>query len=624
MDTNNYVSGAGDQIRRDPTQVNPNARRVTPTQVNPRAGANGNATAPGRPGTVVNPNADPNYGSRPTGTGSRVPVGTVVDGKYQIMAPMSSKGAEAELYICVSLENGKELCIKFYLDSDHIRENVRDTLLGISHRNISNLVSWGYWEGRAYEVWTLYRGQNLADAIRRRCLGEVQINAYVRQMNSALHELHIKGLVHQDIKPSNFMVMADGSVILIDFGISALGGDGGRTHVTKVGNTTDYSPPEVLLSNFCWPASDYYSLGVTIYEMLSGATPYSDYDESMLFRKIDDMRDTRIPHIEKFSQKVQDLIVGLLQYDHKLRWGYEAVQAWLSGDYSKYKRPVAYRSTYGQEREFTFSGKKYMIPSQIPELVTSMAFNWRDGINFLDGEGRFVRLRDLLNGMEGTDELWSICNETKPDRDTDLFYFRKLYKLYPQLTVFAWRGFTAKGTKELGEAILNALWQNEIKEETKTSTRSSNPFGMGFGQKNVELTYAGLEDIFTKHIIPLYLTVQNDIKLRDQILEYEDRIADAWKRNQDAKVWYYKIGYALSGSTKLRLGPSYYEDKNAFVKRVNIVIAECKSSGSNDSFIEFCRLIYNAKMDAGFSAWADAQGFGDAVTKLERALKERA
>ena len=625
MDTYNNQN-ANHQAQHSPTQVNPNARKVTPTQVNPNATGGGvNSVKQGRPGTMVNPNAAQNNDPNRRSTSNRIPVGTVVDGRYSIRDAMTSNGAEAELYVCVDLETSSELCIKFYLDSDHVRENVRATLMGINHRNISTLIAWGNWEGRSYEVWSLYKGQNLAEIIRQGRLSQALINTYLLQMNDALHELHSHGLVHQDIKPSNFIVMADNTVVLIDFGISAIGREGG-THVTKVGNTTDYSPYEVLFSNFCWPASDYYSLGVTVYEMLFGTTPYSDYDESMVYRKHDDMHDNRIPRIERLSAKEQDLIVGLLQYDHKVRWGYEAVQAWLFGNYDRYKRPV-HSGNQGQQKGFTFSGQTYLIPSQIPELVTSMAFNWRDGLNFLDDEGRFVRLRDLLNGIEGTDELWSICNEKKPDRDTDLFYFRRLYKLYPQLSVFAWRGFTAKGPKELGLAILNAIWQHEIKEETQTSAQSTNPFNpfdMSFDQKNDELTYADLEDMFKKHVIPFYLNMRNEINQRDQILAYEGKLAEAWNRREDTKVWYYKIGYALSGSTKLRLGPTYYENKDAFVKQINTIIDECKSSDSNSSFLDFCRLIYDGKMNSGFVAWAEAQGFGYAVRNLENALKEGA
>lgn len=614
----NSIPGAKKAPQGSSTTVNPNARRGPSTTVNPNArrgsSATANPNASNSNGTTVNPNANRERESHRSTNHEILPVGTVIDGKYQVMAPMTDAGAEAKLYIGASIGTGEELCIKLYLDSEHVRSDVRDALLRINHRNIANLHTWGYWEGMIYEIWTLYKGQNLQQVISRSPLSETQANGYLRQMNSALQTLHNAGLVHQDIKPANFMVMADGSTVLIDFGVSAKKDEEDRTHVTVVGHTTDYSPPEVIYTNFCWAASDYYSLGITIYEMLIGKTPYADYDEKMTMTKLEQIREANPPFLKKLSPKTQHLLKGLMQYDKDKRWGYDAVQAWLGGDYAKYIIPEPSRS-------FKFGGKEFSVPSEIPELITRMAFDWDAGIKYMDGDGRFVLLRDRLAGVD--DELWVLCNETRSDRDANLNYFTKLYKLYPALPIFAWRGYTAENAQKLGEAILNAMWQNKIKEETRSSSRSSNPFGNQFGQSRSELTYASLEDIFTKHVIPQYLNFTGNSTLAAKISEYEGQIAKCWRQNQNADLWYYKIGYALSGSTKLRLGPSYYENKAAFVKRVNDIIEVCKNAKNNDAFIDFCRLIYNAKMDPGFAAWAEALGMGDEVAKLERALKGR-
>lgn len=621
----NSIPGAKKAPQGSSTTVNPNARRGPSTTVNPNArrgsSATANPNASNSNGTTVNPNANRERESHRSTNREILPVGTVIDGKYQVMAPMTAAGAEAKLYIGASIGTGEELCIKLYLDSEHVRSDVRDALLRINHRNIANLHSWGYWEGMIYEIWTLYKGQNLQQAISRSPLSETQINGYLRQMNNALQTLHNAGLVHQDIKPANFMVVADGSVVLIDFGVSASSDVQGRTHVTQIGHTTDYSSPEVLFTKFCWAASDYYSLGVTLFEMLTGTTPYADYDETMTMRKLDDIRETYIPGIEEFSVKMQDLIRGLMQYNKDKRWGYDAVQAWLADNYQKYKVEWSDRKDSHNEAQFKFGGKEYSVPSEIPELITRMAFDWDAGIKYMDGDGRFVLLRDRLAGVD--DELWVLCNETRSDRDANLNYFTKLYKLYPALPIFAWRGYTAENAQKLGEAILNAMWQNKIKEETRSSSRSSNPFGNQFGQSHSELTYSSLEDIFTKHVIPQYLKFTGNSALAAKVSEYESEIAKCWRQNQNADLWYYRIGYALSGSTKLRLGPSYYENKAAFVKRVNDIIETCKNAKNNDAFIDFCRLIYNAKMDPGFAAWAEALGMGDEVAKLEKALKGR-
>lgn len=619
----NKIPGAKYTPRGSSTTVNPNAQRRTSTTVNPNAWRSSFGTESpdmGNSGkTAVNPNANRDGGSSNFSSNEIIPAGTVIDGKYQIVEPMAATGAEAKLYVGVSIDTGEKLCIKLYLDSKHVRSDVRNALLTIKHENIADLHAWGYWEGKIYEVWTFYKGYSLQRLIARNLFQESQIKGCLRQMNNALQAFHRTGLVHQDIKPANFMVLNNGSVVLIDFGVSASSDGQGRTHVTQIGHTTDYSSPEVLFTKFCWAASDYYSLGVTVYEMLTGTTPYADYDETMAMRKLDDIRETIIPGIEKFTAETQDLIKGLMQYDKDNRWGFDAVQAWLSGDYQKFKRKAPVHKISGKEALFKFGGKEYSVPTELPELITRMAFDWDAGIRYMDGEGRFILLRDRIAGID--DDLWVICNETRSDRDANLNYFTKLYKLYPQLTVFAWRGYTAENAQKLGEAILNAMWQNKIKEATGSSRRSSNPFEYQFGQSRSELSYASLEDIFTKHVIPQYLIFTGNRTLAKKVAGYEAEISKCWQLGEDAKLWYYKIGYALSGSTKLWLGSSYYENKDAFVKHVIGIIEVCKNAKNNDAFFDFCRLIYHTKIDPGFVAWAEALDMGDEVAKLERALR---
>lgn len=145
----NNIPGADYSTRGSSTTINPNAQRGSSTQVNPNAsnsnGTQVNPNASNSNGTTVNPNAQPAGGNRGNYQLGSIPMGTVIDGKYQIMAPMSTSGAEAKLYIGASIDTREELCIKLYLDSGHVRSDVRDALLGISHRNIADLIAWGYW-----------------------------------------------------------------------------------------------------------------------------------------------------------------------------------------------------------------------------------------------------------------------------------------------------------------------------------------------------------------------------------------------------------------------------------------------------------------------------------------------
>ena len=454
------------------TEVNPNAAPIT--QINPKAAALNvpqttvNLNAVGSPGnsTQVNSNALPFV--QPTQGNHELYVGQIIGGKYKVVSRISVESGEADIYACAD-SNDTQYCLKIYHRREQISEEVHARLQHIRAPYIANLVAWGDFNGKLYEVWPLYSRGSLAG----QRFDEQSIKPYIAQMNEAIHTVHNCGLVHQDIKPANFMLDAKGELALIDFGISSVCGDGGRTHVTQIGRTNDYASPEVLFSKFCWPISDYYSLGITIYELLTGHTPYYNYDENMVQQKMDDIRDTKIPGIQSFREQTKDLLVGLLQYDKGLRWSYDAVCDWLRDDYEKWKSvwvPVPH------EKQFKFDGHFYSIPSELPELVTNMAYRWTLGQNLFGIDGRFERLKETVKDIEGTEDIFAICNEPKrKGEDSAVNYFRKLYQLYPKLTLFTWRQYQYENKYRLGDAILNTLWAHDIDENAKPKSANSSP-----------------------------------------------------------------------------------------------------------------------------------------------------
>jgi serine/threonine protein kinase len=106
-------------------------------------------------------------------------------------------------------------------------------------------------------------------------LPRAQALSVLRQAAGALAQLHRQRLVHRDVKPANFLLRADGSLVLADFGLVAEEGhvDPGTTHGLIVG-TPRYVAPEQLQGAPAAPAADVYSLGVLLYEMLCGRPPF--------------------------------------------------------------------------------------------------------------------------------------------------------------------------------------------------------------------------------------------------------------------------------------------------------------------------------------------------------------
>ena len=618
-----------DALNPSKTRINPSATPIVPvalqaattsgagTIVNPIAGA-----MPISQATVINPNAVSTNSAHVTVTEK---TGTVVNGQYTIESQMAADSGEADIYICHD-STGKQYCLKHYRRTAQVRKEVHNMLLNIQAPYVARLIAWGYWDEKVYEVWPLFTNGSLAG----KHFDEQSIERYIVQMNAAIHAIHNSGLVHQDIKPANFMFDDAGNIELIDFGISAVRGEGGRTHVTQVGRTTDYASPEVLFSQYCWPASDYYSLGITIYELLRGITPYHNYDENMLQRKMDDIRDTKIPGINTFSKRMQNLLIGLLQYKKESRWTFEAVCDWLKGEgyYNKWiikGAAISLDTTPIGEKRFKFDGNMYSIPSQLPELITNMAYRWDIGVHLFDTQGHFERLRQTIKDVEGTEDIYAICNTPKQrGEDSSLNYFRKLYQLYPGLTLFTWKQYQYENKEKLGEAILNTLWAREIDNMTTAASPQNPETGAYsiFRPKSAESvssskdaacypSCAELEFGLLYGVVSQYLRFIGNDKLASDIAVLEN----AAERNP---VCYYRIAYTLSKSTKLRLPSGTFSDKEAFLRFVKSKIEDAEKNGDAARFLDFFHSeIFDGKaVNTGFQAWVESLGLVDTLSIL--------
>lgn len=156
----------------------------------------------------------------------------------------------------------------------------RQTLAALSHESIVRLLDGGTTaDGRAYFVMEHVDGVNLDQHARSLALRE-RLALFQRVVQAVAHA-HERGVVHRDLKPSNVLVRADGAVRLVDFGIArVLGTDPalgeGRT-LTRTGQrmfTPEYASPEQILGERTSAATDVFALGVVLYELLAGCSPW--------------------------------------------------------------------------------------------------------------------------------------------------------------------------------------------------------------------------------------------------------------------------------------------------------------------------------------------------------------
>ena len=158
----------------------------------------------------------------------------------------------------------------------------RQILAALEHPNIAHLIDGGETEeGVPYLVMELVAGQPIDDYCEERGLTVTQRVRLFLQVCAAVSFAHQRLVVHRDLKPGNIMVNADGGVKLLDFGIaklleptSATGAELTETQARVM--TLEYASPEQVRGDPITTASDVYSLGVVLYRVLTGRSPYRE------------------------------------------------------------------------------------------------------------------------------------------------------------------------------------------------------------------------------------------------------------------------------------------------------------------------------------------------------------
>src|SRR5215208_2627385 len=162
-------------------------------------------------------------------------------------------------------------------DPDQLERFRREAraVASLNHPNIVIVIDAGEDEGAPYIVFEYVPGETLKDRIRG--VGRLPVPeavAYAIEIGRALSCAHANRLVHRDVKPQNVLIDSDGRAKVTDFGIARELEQDGLTKTGRVLGTTDYVSPEQAMGQSVDARSDIYSLGVLLYEMLTGEVPF--------------------------------------------------------------------------------------------------------------------------------------------------------------------------------------------------------------------------------------------------------------------------------------------------------------------------------------------------------------
>ncbi len=208
-------------------------------------------------------------------------VGMCLNGRYRLDAQIGA-GGMSTVYRAFDTTLERRVAVKLMhreiaSDSDQLERFRREarSVAQLSHPHIVGVIDAGEEDGRPYIVFEYVEGETLKDRIRR--MGRLPIDeaiAYAIEIARALGAAHDRAIVHRDIKPQNVLVDEEGSAKVTDFGIARSLEEEGLTADGRVLGTTDYVSPEQALGHDVDGQSDIYSLGVVLYEMLTGDVPF--------------------------------------------------------------------------------------------------------------------------------------------------------------------------------------------------------------------------------------------------------------------------------------------------------------------------------------------------------------
>ncbi len=231
----------------------------------------------------------------------------VVNGRYRVVRKLGG-GGMADVYLCEDLTLGRRVALKVllqrYLNDANFIERFRreaKAAAGLNQANLVSIYDWGELQGTYFIVMEYVEGETLKDYIRRQGrLSGAETVRITLQLLAALEYAHRADIVHRDIKPQNVMLDRDGNVKVMDFGI-ARAGDSGMTEAGSILGTAQYLAPEQAKGEPVDARSDLYSVGVVLYEMLTGAVPF----------KGDTAVTVALKHVNEMATEPAQLIPGL-------------------------------------------------------------------------------------------------------------------------------------------------------------------------------------------------------------------------------------------------------------------------------------------------------------------------
>jgi len=210
----------------------------------------------------------------------RLEAETVVDGRYRVLSRLGS-GGMAEVYCAQDLQLGRKVALKilyrrFAEDGEFVERFRREasSAAGLQHQHVVAVYDRGEYDGTYYIAMEYLEGRSLKTIVQQEApLDPDRAIDLIIQVLRAARFAHRRGIIHRDLKPHNVIVDADGRAKVTDFGIARAGASD-MTQTGSIMGTAQYLSPEQAQGHAVSAASDIYSIGIMLYELLTGRVPF--------------------------------------------------------------------------------------------------------------------------------------------------------------------------------------------------------------------------------------------------------------------------------------------------------------------------------------------------------------
>ncbi len=541
--------------------------------------------------TAINPlQSDSTQINEELQAGLEIKPGTIFCDKYSVVSKLETQTGEADLYIC---EKDSTLYVaKVYRRKVAVKSEIINKLIKIDSPHIAKVYATGEYCGLPVEIIPYYKNGSLQG--KKYTFIELKKHI-IPSLNEGLHILHDNGIIHKDLKPSNIMLNDNQiDVAIIDFGISSIRDVGNTVVVTKTGMTPEYSAPETFRNLFL-AESDYYSFGITIYELFTGRTPYSGMSNEDIEKYVSVQH---VPFPDDMPDDLKNLISALTYSDitnrknksnPNRRWCYEEVKRWCNDD-EQVLPGEGIGNSIGSIMPYKFMGNTYTDKT---ELVDALATNWN--------EGKKQLYRGLLSGyFKSIDpEMAGICMDAEEavsrGKDDDVEFFRTLYKIDVNTSKFYWKGSVCVSLEDLGNKLLNLLWSGNNKIDAYAS---------GILKNRMLTEYYDAVGI-------------KDLNVLDAIQNLENTY-NAFKNNHESRLRvYYLMAYVLSGNKKYNYKGRRFSSIEEFTTYMKELI-----NSSYEEFRGFCYSLMNGdgELDPQFESWLMVLGKQKAIEQWKATL----